>query len=99
MPRAICWFYNSARGCRNGNACNFRHVQELSSEDDGLAAAAPCRNFARVGYCSFGERCWYSHEPQMQPEVEQKREIAGQAPVAAQEAALPKATDPPSPER
>jgi Zinc finger C-x8-C-x5-C-x3-H type (and similar) len=105
MPRPICRFFNSARGCRNGDACKFQHVlakendlKRLSSEG-GLADAAPCRNFAEKGWCPYGERCWYSHKPLVQPKVKLKHQAAGQAPVVTQGALQPKVAEPPSPEQ
>ena len=101
MPLAVCKFFNSNRGCRNGDACTFRHVlmkendQKRLSSEGGLADAAPCRNFAKAGWCPYGERCWYSHNPPIQPKVKQ----AGQPPVAAQEAPPPIAATPPSLDR
>lgn len=72
-------------------------VQKRLSSQGGLADAAPCRNFAKAGWCPYGERCWYSHKPSIQPNVEQKRQIAGQAPVAIKEVLPPIAAKPPSP--
>lgn len=105
MPRPICRFFNSGRGCRNGDACNFRHVlvkendsRQLSSEG-GLTDTAPCRNFAEAGWCPYGERCWYSHKLSKQSKNKPKNKTSGQVPAAAQGALPPQAADSPDPEQ
>jgi hypothetical protein len=70
--------------------------QRRLSSEGGLADAAPCRNFAKAGWCAYGERCWYSHKPSIQPNVTQKRKIAGQAPVAVKEVPPPIDAKPPN---
>jgi len=104
MPRPICRFFNSSRGCRNGDACNFRHV--LVNDNDpkrsskvGLADPGPCRNFAKTGRCAYGERCWYSHKTSIESKEKPKRKTVAQVPSAVREALLPKAAEPPGPEQ
>jgi DnaJ family protein C protein 7 len=93
--RPICRFFNSARGCRNGDTCNFRHAEVKEGDPKrlfsggGLGDAAPCRYFAADSWCPYGERCWYSHKSLKQPKVNQTRKTAGQALVAAQEVPTP----------
>lgn len=47
----ICRFYNSFKGCRKGNACNFLHEK------------MPCAFFGSPQGCSYGDKCPFAHDP------------------------------------
>ena len=46
----ICRFFNSFRGCKKGDECNFVHEQ------------LPCAFFASEQGCTYNDRCPFSHD-------------------------------------
>lgn len=59
-----CAFFNTPRGCRNGNKCQFAHIKD--------SKRPKCRFFSQTGnlmkwfncqgYCKFGNKCFYEHD-------------------------------------
>ena len=60
MPRqkAVCKFFNSPRGCSNGDDCRFSHSSELDSSSSSV-----CKYFDVLNQtgCSFGSKCRFVH--------------------------------------
>ncbi|KAF8636382.1 hypothetical protein AX17_003564 [Amanita inopinata Kibby_2008] len=81
-PRGICRYFQTARGCFNGDNCKFLHgIPSLQPElSDGSVIPGPmltpydsakrCKYFAN-GYCKRGADCWFRHvaEPEQQKSV------------------------------
>ncbi|KLO12762.1 hypothetical protein SCHPADRAFT_399908 [Schizopora paradoxa] len=57
-PRGVCSYFNSPRGCLNGQMCKFLHgaEQTMSPYDTNKV----CR-FYSAGYCKRGDNCWFRH--------------------------------------
>ena len=70
MPsrKAICKFFNSPRGCSNGDHCGFAHTNTESSHlptSCKNSSLSLCKNFdvKTQDGCSFGSECHYVHLP------------------------------------
>jgi len=50
---AVCKYFNSLTGCRNGAMCTFAH--------DVNAPTEVCQFFQKSGWCKFGDQCKYAH--------------------------------------
>ncbi|OCH93655.1 hypothetical protein OBBRIDRAFT_724329 [Obba rivulosa] len=57
-PRGICKYYQTDRGCYNGDNCRFLHGEheQLTPFDKSKT----CKFFA-AGYCRRGSQCWFRH--------------------------------------
>ena len=51
----VCVFFQSARGCLKGKACNFKHSEK------GEVMHGECFVFERTGGCKYGEKCKFKH--------------------------------------
>ncbi|KAG8980077.1 hypothetical protein FRB94_010864 [Tulasnella sp. JGI-2019a] len=61
IPRPVkdtkpCVYFQSARGCYNGQKCRFLHGSTTSPHEESKT----CIYFAK-GYCSRNESCWFKH--------------------------------------
>ena len=51
-----CRFYNTQKGCANGDSCKFEHTDNFQNNK-----TRTCKFFAK-GNCTKGEECSFSHE-------------------------------------
>jgi len=58
----ICAFFNTSKGCKNGNQCAFLHTT-MEKE--------PCKFFNGTG-CKYGEKCFYAHVKKEMPTDQKK---------------------------
>ena len=56
----ICYYYNKYGKCRNGDKCNFKHIN--------IKKTINCRYYLK-GRCKFNERCNYKHPTTKENEV------------------------------
>ena len=59
QPVAVCKYFQTDDGCRNGDNCRFKH--DLAPES-GNYRTKSCRYFLR-GECRNGDECTYRHDP------------------------------------
>lgn len=62
--RGICKYYNTPRGCFNGDNCKFKHGEHEKLTPYDMSKS--CRYFA-AGYCKRGEKCWFTHVSPAKP--------------------------------
>lgn len=59
-----CKWFNSSTGCDQGDACTFKHVQVIPTEQQRAVPrpwrTQPCRHF-QVGRCHHGDACHFAH--------------------------------------
>jgi hypothetical protein len=54
----ICRFYNTPKGCANGDNCKFPHIEQMQMQNNKNRT---CKFFAK-GNCNKGDACAFSHE-------------------------------------
>lgn len=60
-----CKFFNSARGCTNGDACHFLHELVVPPQAPLVPfprawRTRPCRHY-QLGRCTLGDACHFAH--------------------------------------
>lgn len=61
QPTAVCKYFQTDNGCRNGDSCRFKHDLPQDT-DSGNYRTKPCKYFQR-GECRNGDECTYRHDP------------------------------------